>query len=157
MKTQTLNQNWPPHITVAAVIHRDNKFLMVEENSDNRIVYNQPAGHLEPNETPLSAIIRETLEETAWYFVPKAIVGFYLYRSPENNITYLRICFTGEVSHQEAVQKLDVGIIRTLWLSRQELKDKTEKLRSPMVLKCIDDYLANQHYPLDLITDFRFS
>lgn len=146
---------WPPEPTVAAVIEKDDKFLIVEEESDGLIVFNQPAGHLEANETAIDAIIRETLEETAWHFTPTAIVGIYFYTSPLTGITFQRICFTGNVTKHEPNQALDKGIIQTLWLTREELFNRSEKLRSPMVLKCIDDYLANKRLPLNLITDLR--
>lgn len=150
----TLISPWPPHITVAAVIEREGKFLLVEEISDGLIVYNQPAGHLEPNESILAAISRETLEETGWEFSPKSIVGIYFYQSELNQITYQRICFAGKLGKQTE-HPLDVGIIRSVWLSRDEIIQQAAKMRSPMVLQCIDDYLAKTAYPLNLITDLR--
>ena len=145
---------WPPHITVAAVIEHEGKFLIVEETADGRVVYNQPAGHLEPNESLIAAVSRETLEETGWHFTPTAIVGMYFYKGG-NGITYQRICFTGNTTDQSSSKPLDSNIIQALWLSREELVQRSDKLRSPMVLQCIDDYSANQHYPLELITDLR--
>lgn len=146
--------SWPPEITVAAVIERDNKFLLVEEESDGRIVLNQPAGHLDPGESLATAAQRETLEETGWNFTPTKIIGIYFYQSKQSGTTYMRTCFSGTLgTHTE--QPLDKGIIRTVWLTREEIITQENKLRSPMVLKCIDDYLAKKSYPLELITDLR--
>ena len=142
-----------PHITVAAVIEREGRFLLVEERSGDEIVYNQPAGHLEMGENLLEAVERETLEETAWRFRPTAILGIYHWASPKNQVTYLRFCFTGEGVAHHPDQTLDSDIIRTWWLTRDEVIDRTPQLRSPLVLRCIDDYLAGKRYPLALYTD----
>jgi ADP-ribose pyrophosphatase YjhB (NUDIX family) len=142
--------DWTPHVTVAAVIESEQGFLLVEENSDNMIVFNQPAGHWDAGETLIEAAIRETLEETAWHFVPQAIVGIYTYTSEINQITYLRICFCGTVTTHEPHRPLDTGVMRAVWLTREQLLQ--QKLRSPMVLRCIDDYLAGIRYPLSLLT-----
>ena len=143
---------WYPHVTVAAVIERDNKFLLVEELVKDQLVYNQPAGHLEPDENIMAAVVRETLEESAWHFVPKYIVGIYFYKS-NSGITYQRICFAGECVQHDPHRELDQDIVRSLWLSRQELIVTPEKLRSPMVLRCIDDYLQGVKYPLELVAE----
>ncbi len=142
---------WKPHTTVAAIIERNGKFLMVEEKSGGKVVYNQPAGHLDEGESLIQAVIRETLEETAWHYKPEALVGFYQWKSPENGTTYLRFCFSGSCDHFGADRKLDEGIIRSHWMTLKELTTKPDKLRSPMVLRCIDDYLAGKQYPLDTI------
>lgn len=142
---------WKPHATVAAVIERDGKFLMVEEKSDGRIVLNQPAGHLDPDETLTDAVIRETREETAWDFFPQALTGIYLWTHPESQRTYLRAVFCGDCGNHDPQQTLDDGIIRAIWMSRDELLVNADKLRSPMVMRCIDDYLAGQRYPLELL------
>lgn len=144
---------WKPNVTVAAVIERDDKFLIVEERDGPRVVYNQPAGHLEADETLIEAAVRETLEETARAFRPTALVGVYRYLSSHNDITYLRFCFTGECGEPEHGRNLDPDIIQALWLSRDELVQRGEQLRSPMVLRCIDDYLAGRRWPLDLLTE----
>ena len=141
------------HITVAAVIERDGHFLLVEERSGDRTVYNQPAGHLEPGESLLEAVIRETQEETAWRFQPTAFSGIYLWTSPENRISYLRFCFIGSCHDHDPHQPLDNGIIRTWWLTRDDILARAQHHRNPLVLRCIDDYLAGKSYPLELYTD----
>jgi ADP-ribose pyrophosphatase YjhB (NUDIX family) len=143
--------DWIPHITVAAVIETQQDFLLVEEYSDGNVVFNQPAGHWDAGETLIDAVIRETLEETAWHFVPQAIVGIYTYTSEINQITYLRLCFCGTVTAHEAERSLDTGVMRAVWLNRAAIV-ASQKLRSPMVLQCIDDYLAGIRYPLSLLT-----
>ncbi len=146
---------WKPHTTVAAVIENDGKFLIVEEESDGKIVYNQPAGHLDEDENLIQAVIRETLEETAWHFKPENITGVYQYKSPDNGTTYVRFCFSGKCDQHEPDRKLDDGIVRAIWMSYEELLREQDKLRSPMVLRCIDDYLAGKQYPLELIWDIQ--
>lgn len=146
---------WKPHATVAAVIERDGKFLMVEEESNGKIVYNQPAGHLDEGESLIQAVIRETLEETAWHFQPDALTGCYQWKSPENVTTYLRFCFSGSCDQFEPDRKLDDGILCTHWMSYQELITEQDKLRSPMVFRCIDDYLAGKKHPLSIVTDLN--
>jgi len=145
-------QVWHPHVTVAALVEREGKFLMVEECIDGQTVLNQPAGHLEAGESFIEAVIRETREETAWRFIPDALTGIYHWLHPDNGDTFLRHCYAGTVTDHQPEQALDDGIIRALWLSREELEQQ-QNLRSPMVLKCIDDYLADQRYPLELIKD----
>lgn len=143
---------WTPHITVAAIIADQKRFLLVEEiTSQGQFVYNQPAGHLEANESLIEAVKRETLEETAWHFTPDAVTGIYHYTSPHNEVTYLRVCFCGTVDNLEAERILDTGILRTKWLSRDEIAH-SDKLRSPMVLRCVDDYIAGNRFSLDLLT-----
>ena len=144
---------WKPHATVAAVIEREGKFLIVEEESEGRIVYNQPAGHLDPGESLVEAAIRETREETAWQFHPEAITGIYRWVQPITGQTFLRAAFCGHCDDHQPDQVLDEGIIRAVWLSREELLQQGEKLRSPMVIRCIDDYLSGHRYPLDMLTD----
>lgn len=149
---------WKPHATVAAIIEQEQRFLMVEELKQGQTVYNQPAGHLEPHESLLQAVIRETREETARDFEPEYISGIYRWDQfpaggEQRNRCFLRVAFVGSYHHYDPDQPLDDGIVRTLWLSREELAAQPNKLRSPMVLRCIDDYLAGARYPLDLITD----
>ena len=145
---------WTPHFTVAAVIQRDGKFLMVEERKDERSVYNQPAGHVENQETIQNAVIREVKEETAWDFTPEYIVGCYKWRKQDVDITYIRVCFAGSVSHHDPEQALDDGILAANWLSYEDITSmNTQKMRSPMVCKCIDDYRNQIQYPLELIRE----
>ena len=145
---------WKPNVTVAAVAMEDDRFLMVEENSKGRIVYNQPAGHLEKNETIFDAVRREVLEETAWDFEPGGIVGMYLYTNPREKITYLRICFAGVCTRHFPDRKLDTGIERAVWLTKEELESMKDRMRSNMVLRCINDYLSGKLYPMDILNHF---
>jgi ADP-ribose pyrophosphatase YjhB (NUDIX family) len=137
-----------PDITVAAVAERDGKFLLVEEHIGNRLVFNQPAGHLEHDESLLDATIRETLEETAWEFAPRALVGVYVWKQPQTQRTFVRIAVSGEAIKHDPTQSLDRGIVRALWMSREQLVMRSARLRSPLVLRCIDDYLAGARFPL---------
>ncbi len=142
---------WKPHSTVAAVIERDNKFLMVEELIDGQPVLNQPAGHLEDSESMLQAIVREVKEETAWDFTPRGIIGIYRWRHPIKLHTYMRTSFFGKVGNHDSSQKLDSVIISADWYNRSELENMN--LRSPMVLRNIDDYLSGKNHPLELLQD----
>lgn len=144
---------WTPHLTVAAIIERDGRFLMVEERDQERTVLNQPAGHVEENETVTEAVIRETLEETGHHFAPEEIVGLYRWRSPHNQVTYLRVCFSGSCSERDHDIMLDPDIITTHWLAYEELVERAAQLRSPLVLRCFDDYLAGNALPLNLINE----
>ena len=150
---------WKPHVTVAAVAQRHGQFLFVEERVGGELVINQPAGHLEPGENLIEAVVRETLEETAWRFEPEALVGIYLWRQPQNGSTFLRFSFAGRVSGHDTSLDLDDGIERALWLTRDQLISQQPRLRSPMVLRGVDDFLAGQRIPLavleslDLATD----
>ena len=148
-----LSMSQKPHLTVAAVVENAGRFLMVEEEADGRVVYNQPAGHLDDGETLAQGVARETLEETAWHFQPEAIVGIYRWSSSTNGITYVRVCFSGRCHVYEPDRTLDSGIRRALWLTRAEVSALGDQLRSPMVLLCIDDYLAGKTYSLSLITE----
>jgi len=147
MTTATLSLE----LTVAAIVCRADQFLMVEELVGNRKVINQPAGHVEPGEGPYEAVIRETLEESAWHFVPEAIAGIYLWQHPLKGKSFLRVAFCGHCTLHEPERSLDDGIIRTLWLSRQRLIEKSDRLRSPMVMRSIDDYLHGVRLPCDTI------
>ncbi len=144
---------WKPHTTVAAMIEKEHRFLLVEERILGKQVYNQPAGHLEPGESLLQAVIRETQEETARDFTPEYISGIYRWDQPETKRCFIRVTFAGQCDNHQADRMLDDGIIQALWLTRDEISARAEKLRSPMVLRCIDDYLAGKRYPLELITD----
>ncbi len=142
---------WKPHVTVAAIAEQDDKFLIVEEKVDGQLVYNQPAGHLDPGESLIEAVIRETFEETAWTFQPEALVGIQLWRHPLHGESYLRFSFCGSCREHHAQQALDEGIEQAVWLNRDELIDNSHKLRSPMVLRSIDDYLDGRRYSLDIL------
>jgi len=137
-----------PEITVAAVTEQDGRFLVVEERIDSRRVINQPAGHVEPGETLLEAVVREVREETAWLFTAKELVGVYLWRRPDTGRTTKRFTFAGAVTDHRPEQPLDDGIITTHWLTRAELKGREPELRSPLVLRCIEDYLSGRRQPL---------
>ncbi|MCH7817552.1 MAG: NUDIX hydrolase [Proteobacteria bacterium] len=143
-----------PHVTVATVVERDRRFLMVKEKSEGMIVYNQPAGHLEIGETLAAAAVRETLEETSWQVKISQFLGVYHYTSPLNGICYIRHCFIAEPVRQVAGAELDNDILETLWLSLQEVEALSTAMRSPMVLNVIRDYLRGIRYPLSLISDY---
>jgi 8-oxo-dGTP pyrophosphatase MutT (NUDIX family) len=142
---------WKPHVTVAAIAEKDDKFLMVEERVDGQLVYNQPAGHLDSGESLVEAVIRETFEETAWTFQPEALVGIQLWRHPVHSESYLRFSFCGSCDEHHDNQTLDHGIEQALWLSRDELVGNDRRLRSPMVLRSIDEYLEGRRYSLDIL------
>ena len=135
-------------ITVAAVTETEGRFLVVEERISRRLVINQPAGHVEPGETLLEAIVREVREETAWLFTARELLGVYLWRHPGTGRTTKRFAFTGAVTDHRDDQPLDKGIITTHWLTRAELEGREPQLRSPLVLRCVDDYLAGRRLPL---------
>ncbi len=140
-------------VTVAAIIERDGRFLMVEEETGDGIVFNQPAGHLEPGESLMEAVIRETLEETGYRFSPEALVGFYRWSQIDKRLTFLRVTFVGEAAPPVGAVELDEGIIDTHWLTRDQLIAQPARLRSPLVTRCIDDYLAGQRLSLDYLVD----
>lgn len=140
-----------PHITVATVIEKDGRFLFVKEHAEERVVLNQPAGHLEMDESLIQAAIRETLEETGWDIEITQLIGIYLYTASSNNVTYQRVCFAGRALAQRENHQLDEGIIAPVWLSRDELIEQQALWRSPMVLRCIDDYLAGERFSLELL------
>lgn len=143
---------WQPHITVATIVEDQGRFLFVEELKAGRLVLNQPAGHLEPNETLLQAALRETLEETAWEVELTGLVGIYLYTAPSNGVTYQRICFAARPVHLNPELELDPDISGTTWLTRDELAAQAHRLRSELVLECLDDYLRG---PLHSLTAIR--
>lgn len=147
MSTQT----WKPNVTVAAVIERDGRFLLVEEETEAGLRFNQPAGHLDEGESLVAACARETLEETAWKFVPTALVGVYQYRRPDRAVTYLRFAFAGTLGGEEVGRPLDSGIVRAVWLLPSEIETASARHRSPLVWQGVQDYLAGRRFPLDLI------
>lgn len=140
-----------PHVTVATIVEDQGRFLLVEERADDRDVLNQPAGHLEADESLTQAALRETLEETGWDVELTAVTGIYLYTAPSNGITYQRVCFAARPLRHHPELPLDEGIIGPRWLTRDELAAQPERWRSELVLRCIDDYLAGLRHPLTLI------
>ncbi|HEX8789051.1 MAG TPA: NUDIX hydrolase [Telluria sp.] len=153
-----MTHTFRPSVTVAAIIERDGRFLLIEEETSDGIRLNQPAGHLDPHESLEQAVIREAMEETAHEFIPEALVGMYMSRyhskSRGTDVTYLRFTFCGKAGKQYD-QPLDHGILRTLWMTREEIAASQHRHRSPTVLKCVDDYLAGKRTSLDLLyTDF---
>ncbi|MCY1430138.1 Phosphatase NudJ [compost metagenome] len=146
-----------PHVTVATVVEDQGRFLLVEELAEGREVLNQPAGHLENGESLLQAALRETLEETAWEVELTAVTGIYLYTAPANGVTYQRVCFAARPLRRHPDRALDEDIIGPRWLTRDELAAQPERWRSHLVLRCIDDYLAGERFPLALIRDHSVS
>ena len=148
-------ERWRPSVTVAAIVEHEGRYLLVEEHTPEGLKLNNPAGHLDPGETPQQAVVREALEETARVFTPQALVGVYLSRMlrPARNedVTYLRLAFRGSVGDQLPGRALDHGIVRTLWLTLDEVRASVARHRSPLLLRCIEDYLAGKRYPLDTI------
>ena len=144
---------WTPDITVAAVCEQQGRFLIVEERSKstNKIVFNQPCGHLEEGETIIAGVIRETLEETCRHFEPEALIGLYRLQS-QNGKTYIRYTFSGTISEEDPNAILDPDIIRTHWLSAESILTSAS-LRSPIVASCINDYLSGVRYPLEILKE----
>jgi 8-oxo-dGTP pyrophosphatase MutT (NUDIX family) len=157
-----MNNRWKPSVTVAAVIEHEGRFMLVEEHTPEGLRLNNPAGHLDPGESPCAGCAREALEETAHLFTPTALVGVYLSRfqraATGEDITYLRFAFCGTLGELQLGSALDTGIVRTLWMTPDEMRASSARHRSPLVLRCMEDYLAGQRYPLELIyTDAAIS
>jgi ADP-ribose pyrophosphatase YjhB (NUDIX family) len=150
-----MDNRWRPSVTVAAVIEREGRFLLVEEETSHGLRLTNPAGHLDPGESPAEGCAREALEETTWHFKPTALLGIYMSRfikkATGEDITYLRFAFTGELGEQDTTRQLDTGIVRTLWMTADEIRAAPERLRSPLVLRCIDDYQAGVRMPLSML------
>ncbi|SIT35975.1 NUDIX hydrolase [Paraburkholderia ribeironis] len=151
-------ETWLPHVTVAAIVERDGRFLVVEEHTADGLRLNQPAGHLEAGETLQQAVIRETLEETAHPFAPEALVGMYMthFERPggedvSGGVTYLRFTYCGASGTPDPARALDPDIVRTLWMSADELRACRDRHRTPLVMQCVDDYLAGRRFPLDFV------
>jgi len=140
---------------VAAVIEKDGRYLMIEEMTRDGLRINNPAGGLEPGESPVAGAVREALEETACHFTPEALLGVYMARNPDSDrgpgVTYLRFAFCGRVGEPEAGFVLDEGIVRTLWMTADEIRASAPRHRSPLLLRCVEDYLAGRRHPLSLI------
>lgn len=143
--------NWHPHVTVAAIIRQQDHYLLVEERIDGKTVFNQPAGHWQANETLLDAVKREVLEETTHQFTPRGLVGIYQWLLPASDRTYLRFCFTGVTGGPQPQYELDTDIIATHWLTKSEIEEKGDALRSPLVLQCIHDATNRPDLPLHVI------
>ena len=146
---------WKTSVTVAAIVERAGRYLVVEEHTPEGLVLNNPAGHLDPGESPLQAVVREALEETGRRFTPQALVGVYLSRAqrsqPRSDITYVRMAFAGEVSEPLPGCELDTGIVRTLWLTPEELHASAARHRSPLLMRCVQDHRAGRRFALDLV------
>jgi 8-oxo-dGTP pyrophosphatase MutT (NUDIX family) len=154
-----MSRSFKPSVTVAAIVEREGRFLLVEEHTPEGLRLNNPAGHLDPAESPVEAAVRECLEETARAFTPEALLGVYLSRfhrpardgRAAEDVTYLRVAFCGTVGEPLPGRALDTGIVRTLWLSADEVRASAARHRSPLVLRCIEDHLAGRRHPLDTI------
>ncbi|MBI1907033.1 MAG: NUDIX hydrolase [Rhodocyclales bacterium] len=146
-----MSRTWKPNVTVAAVVERAGRFLMVEEHTPEGLRLNQPAGHLEADESLLQAVVRETVEETAYAFTPECVVGVYLWPRPRGDVTYLRLAFGGTVGDTPADTALDAGIVRAVWMAPDELRACASRHRSPLVMQCVDDWIAGRRFGLDLI------
>jgi 8-oxo-dGTP pyrophosphatase MutT (NUDIX family) len=146
---------WKPSVTVAAIIERDGRYLLIEEHTPEGLRLNNPAGHLDPGESLLQAVVREALEETACAFTPEAVVGVYMsrFQRPQRHedVTYVRFAICGQVAAPEPGRSLDDGIVRTLWLTPDEIRASRERHRSPLLLRCVEDHLAGRRYPLAML------
>ncbi len=145
---------WKPNVTVAAVVYRDGRFLLVEEETETGLAFNQPAGHLEQGEALIDAVVREAREETAYDFKPTHLVGVYNWPHPTKDLTYLRFAFAGELRGHDSGRKLDDGIVGARWLTLDEVRATQDRHRSPLILRCCEDYLAGRRYPLDLLVHY---
>lgn len=145
---------WKPHVTVAAIAQRDSRFLLVGEPGRDGTVFNQPAGHLEPGESLIEAVIRETLEETGYRFEPRGVVALYLWRpTPTSDRTILRVNFWGELTEQAHPGPLDSDIVATHWFHADALRAQADRLRSPLVLRAVEDFARGLHLPLEAVFD----
>jgi 8-oxo-dGTP pyrophosphatase MutT (NUDIX family) len=146
---------WKPDVTVAAIIEQDSRFLLVEEYTEQGILFNQPAGHWEPDETLAEGTAREVLEESGYDFEPQYLLGVYRWHAPASDTTYLRFAFGGQILAHHPERALDDGIIRAVWLTADEIRATQARHRSPLILRCVEDYLAGKRYPLELITHYE--
>lgn len=145
---------WKPHVTVAALIERDGRYLLVEEQTEAGLLFNQPAGHLEPGESLVDGAKREALEETAYEFHPTHLVGIYSWRHPSRDITYLRFAFAGTLGAHHPGRALDEGIVRAAWLTPAEIHASQDRHRSPLVVRCMEDHRRGVRAPLDLLVHY---
>ena len=154
-----MNKRWKPSVTVAAIIERDGRYLLIEEHTPEGLRLNNPAGHLDPGESPQDGCAREALEETTHTFKPTEMVGIYMSRllrparedRAAEDVTYMRLAYCGELGEQVPGAQLDKGIVRTLWMTPDEIRANVHRLRSPLVLRCMEDHLAGQRFPMSLI------
>lgn len=149
-----MDRIWKPNVTVAAVVERDGRFLLVEEETEDGVRFNQPAGHLDEGESLVDACTREALEETAWHFRPTALIGIYQWPRLKRDITYLRFAFAGELGEEEVGRALDAGILRAVWMTAAEVEASQPRHRSPLIWQCVQDWLAGRRFPLDLIRHY---
>jgi 8-oxo-dGTP pyrophosphatase MutT (NUDIX family) len=153
------SHRWSPSVTVAAIIAEgegaEARYLLIEEHTPEGLRLNNPAGHLEPGESPEQGVVREALEETGRVFTPQALVGVYLSRFQRpargEDVTYLRFAYAGSVGEADPARTLDEGIVRTLWMTLDEVRAARERLRSPLVLRCLEAHAAGQRHPLELV------
>ncbi len=150
-----MDRTWKPNVTVAAVIARDGRYLLVEEETESGLRFNQPAGHLDEGESLLAACAREAFEETAWHFVPTGLVGIYQWMRPQGDITYLRFAFSGNLGDHDPEARLDDGIVRAVWMTPGEIAASRERHRSPLIWQCVQDHMAGRCFPLDLIRHYE--
>jgi ADP-ribose pyrophosphatase YjhB (NUDIX family) len=154
-----MNKRWKPSVTVAAIIEQEGRYLLIEEHTPEGLRLNNPAGHLDPGESPQDGCAREALEETTHTFEPTELVGIYISRlqrparedRPAEDVTYFRLAFCGELGAPVPGAQLDQGIVRTLWMTPEEIRANAHRLRSPLVLRCMEDHLAGQRFPLSMI------
>lgn len=156
MNSEEIDTVWKPHVTVAAVVESKGRFLMVEEETELGTVFNQPAGHLEKDEDLVGAMLRETLEETAWEVEPESLIAVYRWPHPHLDITYLRFAFAARPIRHHPERALDEGIIATHWLDLDALRSNRERHRGPQVWQCIDDYLHGEHMPLSCLKELHY-
>ena len=145
---------WAPHVTVATVLEREGRFLLVEEQTEDGIRFNQPAGHLERNESLVEAAVRESLEETGHHVAIEHLIGVYRWPHPQRDLVYLRFAFAGRVLSHDADRRLDEGILRAVWMTPDEIRATASRHRSLLILQCIDDYLAGRRFDLSLLRHY---
>ena len=151
-----MSEIWKPHVTVAAIAEEHGKLLLVEELINGQLVLNQPAGHLDDGESIIDAVIRETLEETAYEFVPEHLIGVYRWCPCDKDRTYIRFAFSGKIGKHFPNQPLDDGITQALWLSPEEITAQQQRWRTTMVGEVFDHYLSGNRYPLEILNEVSF-